>query len=77
MPSDDKPKGPASYFPSIEKTYGQPIAHWLGILDGMKDKKSTWSRSPCSRASTSWATAMPMRWWRFISRARAVKGRCP
>ena len=27
-----KPKGPASYFPSIEKTYGQPIAHWLGIL---------------------------------------------
>jgi Domain of unknown function (DUF4287) len=25
-------KGPASYFPSIEKTYGQPIAHWLEVL---------------------------------------------
>jgi len=25
--------GPASYFPSIEKTYGQPVAHWLGLLD--------------------------------------------
>lgn len=23
-----KIRGPASYFPSIEKTYGQPIAHW-------------------------------------------------
>lgn len=27
----DKVKGPASYFPSIEKTYGQPIDHWLDI----------------------------------------------
>jgi Domain of unknown function (DUF4287) len=37
----DKPKikGPASYFPSIEKTYGKPIDHWMKILDGMKDKK--------------------------------------
>jgi len=25
-------KGPASYFPSIEKKYGQPIDHWLGLL---------------------------------------------
>ena len=25
-------KGPASYFPSIEKTYGEPIPHWMGIL---------------------------------------------
>jgi hypothetical protein len=25
-------KGPASYFPSIEKTYGKPIAHWMHIL---------------------------------------------
>ncbi|MFM7677674.1 MAG: DUF4287 domain-containing protein, partial [Roseiflexaceae bacterium] len=28
----DKPTGPASYFPSIEKKYGQPIAYWLSIL---------------------------------------------
>ena len=31
MPTDGKPKGPASYFPSIEKTYGRPIAHWLDL----------------------------------------------
>ena len=30
--SDDKVKGPASYFPSIEKTYGQPISHWIDIV---------------------------------------------
>ncbi len=27
----NKPKGPASYFPSIEKTYGLPMQHWLDI----------------------------------------------
>ncbi|TPD99873.1 DUF4287 domain-containing protein [Stenotrophomonas maltophilia] len=32
MSTDSKPKGPASYFPSIEKTYGQPVTHWLGLL---------------------------------------------
>lgn len=32
-------KGPASYFPSIEKTYGQPIAHWLALLDTLKGLK--------------------------------------
>lgn len=31
--SDDKVKGPASYFPSIEKTYGQPISHWMAVLE--------------------------------------------
>ncbi|MBU8539536.1 DUF4287 domain-containing protein [Falsiroseomonas tokyonensis] len=25
-------KGPASYFPSIEKTYGKPIAHWQELV---------------------------------------------
>ncbi len=39
MPSDAKVKGPASYFPSIEKTYGKPIAHWLEILDALQDEK--------------------------------------
>ena len=29
----EKVKGPASYFPSIEKTYGHPIAHWMSLLD--------------------------------------------
>lgn len=26
-------QGPASYFPSIEKTYGQSIEHWLEVID--------------------------------------------
>lgn len=39
MSTDTKPKGPASYFPSIEKTYGQPVAQWLGLLAGKKGLK--------------------------------------
>jgi hypothetical protein len=27
-----KVKGPASYFPSIEKAYGQPISHWMTVI---------------------------------------------
>lgn len=30
--SGDKVKGPASYFPSIEKTYGRPIAEWKALI---------------------------------------------
>jgi Domain of unknown function (DUF4287) len=26
-------KGPASYFPSIEKKYGRPIDEWVAIID--------------------------------------------
>ena len=32
MANEPKVKGPASYFPSIEKTYGKPIDHWMGVL---------------------------------------------
>ena len=39
MATDNTVKGPASYFPSIEKTYGQPVAHWFAVLDSVKDKK--------------------------------------
>lgn len=39
MTTDDKPKGPASYFPSIEKKYGQPIAYWLDLLGKRHDMK--------------------------------------
>lgn len=27
----EKPKGPASYFASIEKTYGRPVQEWLDL----------------------------------------------
>lgn len=30
--ADDKVKGPASYFPSIEKTYGRPISDWQKLV---------------------------------------------
>lgn len=36
----DKPKGPASYFPSIEKTYGQPVQHWLDIAADALDTRT-------------------------------------
>ncbi len=39
MSEDSKVKGPASYFPSIEKKYGQPIDRWLNLLAGLGDKK--------------------------------------
>lgn len=32
MSTEEKVKGPASYFPSIEKKYGQPIDHWMTVL---------------------------------------------
>ena len=39
MDATARPKGPASYFPSIEKTYGKPVTHWLQLLGTLKDKK--------------------------------------
>ena len=35
----EKVQGPASYFPSIEKKYGQPIDHWFKQLETVKDLK--------------------------------------
>jgi hypothetical protein len=32
MPDAPKVEGPVSYFPSDEKTYGEPIAHWMEVL---------------------------------------------
>ena len=39
MTTTETGKGPASYLPSIEKTYGKPVAHWLALLDGVQDRK--------------------------------------
>lgn len=36
---DNKVKGPASYFPSIEKKYGQPVSHWFQLLQQQKGLK--------------------------------------
>ena len=38
MSDTEKTKGPASYFPSIEKTYGMPIEHWIEIVRGEMGK---------------------------------------
>ena len=35
----EKVNGPASYFPSIEKTYGKPIDYWMKQLDQVKHAK--------------------------------------
>lgn len=39
MSATEKVKGPASYFPSIEAKYGQPIEHWLKLLATQKNLK--------------------------------------
>lgn len=33
----EQAKGPASYFPSIEKTYGRPVAEWFAIIHAMPE----------------------------------------
>lgn len=35
----EKVKGPASYFPSIEAKYGQPVDHWFEQLEQVRDAK--------------------------------------
>jgi hypothetical protein len=35
----EKVQGPKSYFPSIEKKYGQPISHWMNELKKVEDLK--------------------------------------
>ena len=32
-------KGPASYFPSIEATYGRPIAEWKALIGARPTRK--------------------------------------
>ena len=39
MSETGKVKGPASYFPSIEKKYGFPVSHWLAFLEGQPQLK--------------------------------------
>lgn len=39
MSIEQKVTGPASYFPSIEKNYGQPISYWLEILKNSGERK--------------------------------------
>ena len=39
MASEKNLKGPASYFPSIEKKYGQPIDHWIKLVEKQKSMK--------------------------------------
>ena len=39
MSDSETVKGPASYFPSIEKKYGQPISHWLDLLASLDERK--------------------------------------
>ena len=41
MTSTAAVNGPASYFPSIEKQYGQPVQHWLGLLETRPEGKHT------------------------------------
>ena len=39
MTTPEKTKGLASYFPSIEKKYGQPMSHWFDLLQSCSGMK--------------------------------------
>lgn len=39
MANVPKAQGPASYFPSIEKKYGQPMAHWFALVESRSGAK--------------------------------------
>ena len=39
MSDAEKVKGPASYLPSIEKTYGKSIAGWQALIRAQAGKK--------------------------------------
>ena len=39
MTTQDKVRGPASYFPSIEQKYGKPISHWKDLIESQTGKK--------------------------------------
>ena len=39
MATTAQSKGPASYFPSIEKTYGQPMDHWFSLVATLGEMK--------------------------------------
>jgi hypothetical protein len=39
MSDQKKVTGPASYFPSIEKKYDQPIDHWIKLVQKQKGMK--------------------------------------
>ena len=38
-PANRKVEGPASYFPSIERKYGRPIAYWKELITASELKK--------------------------------------
>ena len=39
MSDAEKVKGPASYFPSIEKKYGFTVQHWFDVLQNQQQLK--------------------------------------
>lgn len=39
MSDQEQVKGPASYFPSIEKKYGKPVSYWFELLASVRDLK--------------------------------------
>jgi hypothetical protein len=39
MTATEKVKGPAAYFPSIEKTYGHPMDYWFALVRGQQGMK--------------------------------------
>jgi len=63
--SDATVKGPASYFPSIEKKYGEPVSHWQQIIRAGYPAKHMELVTLLKNEHGS-VTATPTRWWRTL-----------
>jgi hypothetical protein len=54
-----KVQGSASYFPSIEKKYGQPMAHWFALVETRSGAKHmeivNWLKAEHGMGHGAWA----------------------
>ncbi|BBE50315.1 hypothetical protein OYT1_ch0749 [Ferriphaselus amnicola] len=72
MSESDQVKGPASYFPSIEKKYGFPVNHWFDLLKQQQGLKHMEMVDWLKREHNI-ATATQMRLWLIFAIKRLVE----
>ena len=72
-----KVQGPASYFPSIEKKYGQPMAHWFALAESRSGAKHmeivNWLKAEHCMGHGAWGMGMRMPSWGIAWRKSAER----
>ena len=72
--SDTSAKGPASYFPSIEKKYGRPISEWKDVVRAALPAKHM-ELVALLKEQHGMGQAMPTRSWRTRLRSAEASHR--